>query len=288
MGKSLNKLVLLFTTFIISAYADSPIWKISKGSDYIYIGGTIHVLKKSDYPLPSSFDKAYRDSDTLVFEIDIQKSKSKEFEKIALQKFVYKNGKNLKQHLNDETYKKLNHYFYNKGMVLEPLLKFKPGMIMLTMTIIELQSLGFTDIGVDDFYNNKATKDNKIRDNLESIDEQLDFLASMGNGKEDMFINYSLNDIKNIKTTIYEIKNSWLIGDIQSAYKAVLMPMKNEYPYMYNELVVQRNNNWLPKIKNMLEDKDIEFVLVGYFHLVGDDGLLAKLKNDGYKIKMVK
>ncbi|MFQ3190047.1 MAG: hypothetical protein ACI936_001177 [Paraglaciecola sp.] len=54
---------------------------------------------------------------------------------------------------------------------------------------------------------------------------------------------------------------------------------------MYQDLLVTRNINWLPKIVNMLSDQPIEFVLVGALHLAGPDSVLAKLKAKGYKIK---
>ena len=30
------------------AWAESPVWKVSKGENHLYIGGTIHVLTQAD------------------------------------------------------------------------------------------------------------------------------------------------------------------------------------------------------------------------------------------------
>ena len=54
--------ILLFNT----AFADTSVWKISKGNRHIYMGGTVHVLSKADYPLPASFEKAYHLSHRIV------------------------------------------------------------------------------------------------------------------------------------------------------------------------------------------------------------------------------
>jgi uncharacterized protein YbaP (TraB family) len=50
---------------------------------------------------------------------------------------------------------------------------------------------------------------------------------------------------------------------------------------------VQRNNNWLPKIKNMLKEPGTEYILVGVGHLIGPDGILTRLEKDGYKVDQI-
>ncbi len=278
---------LLLTLFTFSVWANSPVWKISKGNNYIYIGGTVHILKSSDFPLPLAFNKAYADSDAIFFEVDLEKTETTEFQEKFLQTLIYKNGKNLKDYISDKTYKRLDNYFKNNGLQLKPMLIFKPSMAILSITIEEFKKLGFNEAGVDSFFYKKAIKDRKYTGALESIDTQINFLANMGEGNEDKFINYSLQDIKNIPLIMDSIKQSWLSGDIDRVNKEMLLPMKDEFPTIYNNLIVKRNNNWMPKIKRMFKIKNNELVLVGYLHLVGDDGLLQQLKSDGYKIEML-
>jgi uncharacterized protein YbaP (TraB family) len=64
-----------------------------------------------------------------------------------------------------------------------------------------------------------------------------------------------------------------------------ITPFKADYPVIYEDLLVTRNNNWLPQIVKMLNDAPTEFVLVGALHLAGPDSVLAKLKAKGYKIE---
>lgn len=40
----------------------------------MYVGGTIHILRQSDFPLPAEFEKAYSLSNMLVFESDMGKA----------------------------------------------------------------------------------------------------------------------------------------------------------------------------------------------------------------------
>jgi len=56
-----------------TAFAEGMVWKVSDGNNELYIGGTIHVLSAADYPLPEVYDKAYRDSDSVVLETDLSR-----------------------------------------------------------------------------------------------------------------------------------------------------------------------------------------------------------------------
>ena len=62
---------------------------------------------------------------------------------------------------------------------------------------------------------------------------------------------------------------------------------RQKFPSLHQTLLIDRNHNWLPKIENLLETKEIEFVLFGAMHLYGDDGILQLLKNRGCKIRQL-
>lgn len=279
-------LFFLIFIFVHSAHADSPVWKIVKGDNQLFIGGTIHVLTQSDYPLPSAFEKAYSQSVILVFETDMQEIKTPEFQKVMLSKVVYSDGRNLKMVLNEDTYQELEQHLASRGIPMVNILNFKPGMVAMTLTIIELQRLGLVGAGVDEFFSLRALNDQKELGQLETVDEQLAFISTMGDGQPDELIAYTLRDIKRLPTLMQSIKDAWRRGDNHKLKEVALAPFKKDFPEAYDEFIVKRNNAWIPKIEAMLRTKDVELVLVGALHLVGDDGVLAQLAARGYEIQM--
>ncbi|NQY94638.1 MAG: TraB/GumN family protein, partial [Campylobacteraceae bacterium] len=56
----MKKAILIFTLFILQnvLFAQTSIWKIQKNDEIIYLGGTIHLLRAKDYPLPIEYEKA--------------------------------------------------------------------------------------------------------------------------------------------------------------------------------------------------------------------------------------
>jgi len=81
---------------------------------------------------------------------------------------------------------------------------------------------------------------------------------------------------------------AWRTGDIE---KMELVSdfglLENEFPSIYQILIAARNNEWMQKIELMLENKRVEYVLVGGLHMAGDIGLIAQLNNNGYSVKQM-
>ena len=283
----LYALFFILFIFVPPAQADSPVWKVVKGDNQLFIGGTIHVLTQTDYPLPSTFEKAYSQSVRLVFETDMQKMNSPEFQKVMLSKLIYSDGRNLKQVLNEDTYQELEQHLSSRGIPIVNMVNFKPGMVAITLTVIELQRLGLVGAGVDDFFLLRALNDQKELGQLETVDEQLAFISTMGDGQENEMIAYTLRDIKNLPILMQSIKDAWRRGDIRKLKEVAITPFKKDFPEVYDEFIVKRNNAWIPQIEAMLKTKDVELVLVGALHLAGDDGVIAQLAARGYVIQML-
>ncbi|WP_222873851.1 TraB/GumN family protein [Hankyongella ginsenosidimutans] len=60
-----------------------------------------------------------------------------------------------------------------------------------------------------------------------------------------------------------------------------------ESPVINEELLIARNRNWLPKLRQRLLEPGTTFVAVGAGHLVGPDGLVAMLQAEGVKVEQI-
>ena len=282
--------LLLLLTILFSRYLSAaPVWKVSKGKNYLYLGGTIHLLSKSDYPLPAAFETAYNDSKKIIFEVDLASVNSAEFiQKLMLANMYVGDDDDITKHLKPETIKKLKEFLKGRNMALESLKKMKPGFLSIMLATVEMQRMGMVEGGVDQFYTDKAVKDGKPIGQLETAEEQLKFISNMGIGNEDDLILHSIDEMDSIDEMMADMKKAWRAGELSDLEKMEMADWKTEFPDLYKELLVDRNNNWMPQIKAMFGTKEIEFVLVGALHLSGEDGLLAKLKKAGYKVKKMK
>lgn len=268
-----------------SALADTSMWKVSKGNDFIYLGGTVHLLPPSAFPLPEEFDVAYKAADTLVFEAKTPEPGDNQAQIRMMQAFSYADGKRLSKVLSPEVYAKLDAYFKTVGVPLANLDGFKPAFVMLTMLQIEMKKAQLNGEGVDAHYMARAKKDNKTTQYLETLDEQIALLAGMGETDPDQFIQLQLEQVKDYKSYFNQLVAAWRAGDLASLKTLVVDETIKFDPKMYDDVFTKRNNNWQPKIERMFGNKARELVLVGAGHMAGPDGVLALLEKAGYKIE---
>lgn len=281
----LTALLTLVLPFAETGFADTSVWEVRSGDNTVYLGGTVHLLRPSDYPLPPEFDEAYASSSEIYFETDISAMNDLSIQVQMLQQLTYNDERTLKTVLNEAAYTALTEHTARLGLPMMMLEKFKPGMIISTLQVLDFQRMGFTPQGVDMHFNTRAVADGKYIGQFETIQEQIGFLAAMGEGNESEFILLSLKDLEDTDALMAEMIAAWRSGDADELSRLFVDDMRNEAPEIYEALLLERNRNWMPDIEDMLRDADTEFVLVGAAHLIGPEGLVRMLSDKGYEVR---
>jgi uncharacterized protein YbaP (TraB family) len=267
--------------------AKTSLWQVSNGTHSLYIGGTIHMLSENDFPLPGEFDRAYRSADVLVLETDLFQLSQPKFQKMLMRRVSYPDGQTLKTQLQPHTYQRVSEFLARHGLSIAAFERIKPSMLSISLSVMEMKRLGLDSIGVDQYFYQRARQDGMPTRELEKPEDQIEFIANMGAGKEDELLLNTLRDLENLRPILQEIKQSWRNGEESRLARAALVPMQQDYPQLYQELLVERNKDWLPQIVRMLKTGEIELVLVGALHLVGEEGLLKLLSARGYRVVKV-
>ncbi|MDN4501495.1 TraB/GumN family protein [Alteromonadaceae bacterium BrNp21-10] len=272
----------------INCFAGSPVWKVSNDTHSLYIGGTMHLLTAEDFPLPEVFDKAYAEADVLMFETDMDKMSSPAFQQQFMTALTYQDSTTLRDVLQPETMAAIEAHLRQRNLPLTNFIKFKPSLLGIMLSVIEMQSMGLNMAGVDEYYNKLAAVEHKPRLHLESVEQQIAFLANLADGQEDRYMMYSLEEIKAIHEELGELLLAWRTGDYQKMDQDIIVPMKKDFPSIYQSLILKRNLAWLPQIEKALSTDETEFMLVGALHLVGQQGVLQQLKDLGYRLEAIK
>jgi len=281
--KLLTGLIVLIS---LSASAETSLYEITKGDQKIYLGGTIHVLRNSDYPLPPEFEQAYENANILVLETDMKKASSPEFGQQMAQAFMYTGGKNLSQDLQPKLWQELQVFADERKFPLGQMSMFKAMFVSLTLSVAEMQRKGFgVGQGVDSYFYQKAILSGKATQELETTDEVLIQLKSLADMDANLVIKGTLRDLHKMEGALEKALVHWRAGDLEKLDKEMAADMRRETPEIYQQLLIARNQAWLPKIEQMFTSPEVELVLVGSLHLSSKEGLLAQLKKRGYKIK---
>jgi uncharacterized protein len=289
IGKYFGKGLLVAAAFCFSAdaMAETSLYEVqNKKGEILYLGGTIHLLRPSDFPLPDEYQQSFDKSSVLVLETDLQTASSPEFGQQMVQLMMYKEGKNLSSDLHPEVWKELQEFATANQIPIGQYMQFKPFLACLLIVIQEGQKKGLTS-GVDIYFDQQAKLTQKKKSELESATEVLAFMEEMNRQDPNSMVISTVRDLKKMDEMIVSMTKAWRSGDLTFFEKEILIPMQKEFPGSYKIMVLDRNNKWLPKIEAMLLTPEKEMVLVGSLHLVGSDGLLQQLRKKGYKIKPV-
>ena len=262
----------------------SSVWKITRNGNTIFLGGSIHILRYTDFPLPVEFSRAFAESTTLVLEADITLFEDLAIQQYLLTQMILPDGQTLQTILDSETYELLAAVAAQYGLPLEIFYNLRPSMVMTTLALLQMQRLGFVQEGVDIYFLNKAASANVPVRFLESIESQIDMLLSMGEGYENDFVRYSIQDMENTEVFLADILRDWRTGESAST-ELSLRTMREEWPYLYRALITDRHDAWMPQIEEYLDSGSAYFVLVGLLHLHGSNGLLQLLEDAGSTIE---
>jgi len=290
--KNAIKLIAISACLFVTtnSAAKSPVFKITKGDNHLYIGGTIHLLSPNDYPLPDGFTEAFDASDRVFFETDTSKMSSPTNQVKIASIMTFQNGETLQSSLNQETYSSLERFLTERQIPIASFNRFTPAAVSLTVTLLEIQRLGLgnPESGVDKFYENKAKAAEVPVSYLESVEEQISFLNSFNSLEPNLIINSSLNDLDSLQNNWKLTLAAWRAGNFGdlSSYLNVEQ-LKEQFPSIFKVLLTDRNNRWMAQIKPMLESSEVELILVGALHLVEDNGLIKQLQKLGYKVEQL-
>lgn len=284
----IGRLVLLLLCLApVASHADTSVWKVSRDGNHLYLGGTIHILGKSDFPLPRAYHSAYNDADMVVLETDMAVVRAPEYQRKILLETTYSGDGSIIQDLSHDTVALLRNHLEQRGIPPASLFRFKAGMLSVTLTVLELQTMGFTEAGVDEYFWRQALEDGKDLGYLESADEQIEFLVNMGKGHEDELIRQSIMEMKRLPQYMNALREGWRQGDLEQLETVGLDTWVDQFPELYDTLLVDRNRNWIPEIERLMATEDVELVLFGALHMVGEEGILALLKDRGYRIEQL-
>ena len=170
------------------------------------------------------------------------------------------------------------------GLPLDPLKRFKPWALALTLLAMEWQTAGFDpDLGLDKHFYDRANAEGKAVQGLETVAFQISRFDEMTMPDQDRLLAQTLKELETETAAVTALADAWKAGDVATVEKIVLQDVKSD-PVMYRRLIVERNQNWLPQIQALFTRAKPAFIVVGAAHLVGPDGLLATLRARGFAL----
>lgn len=279
-------LVLLIGLVLPSlAGAESSVWRVETVRGALYLAGSIHVLRDSDYPLPEEFEAVYADAEVLVLETDLSASRQESAQALLASRGRYPPGEGLRDHLSPEVYDRLAVYCRERELPLGELERLKPWLLVMTLSVAEMEAEGFDfDAGVDAHLSRRAAADAMPIHGLETMEDQIEALAAFDLRGDPLVANF-LDESESYPELIDEMIQAWRAGDVAQLERYVAQDMRKQFPELYRAILVERNRRWLAPLEKWAASGKRVLAVVGAAHLVGGDSVIALLRARGHKVE---
>jgi uncharacterized protein len=271
---------------VISSRAEAVsgcVWKVTGPTGgTLFLGGSVHALRSTDYPLPPAYNRAFEASSRIVLEVE---PKALSTSGTAMLKAgSYPKGDSLKNHVDPRTYDYLRRVFALLKIPEEKFSRYRPWLLVLMLESPNLRGLS-GDLGVDEFITRRARANRKPTLGLESASEHISVFSGLTDRQSEALLLLTFIPQANARGNDY-IMSAWRRGDIETLARSTRDAYR-DFPAFGERILGARNRRWAPKLESFLKSGEIYFVVVGAAHLGGADGLLALLRARGCKVEQV-
>ncbi|MGE4291382.1 MAG: TraB/GumN family protein [Desulfovibrio sp.] len=269
---------LLFGT-TLPAQAAGFLWRVERHGGTAYLLGSMHFADASFYPLDPALERAFEKSAALVVEADITQDPAGMI-RLLRELAQYPAGQNLGQALSDEA----KAAFQRAGQDWTRFDRFRPWYALTAMESEQMVHLGFRpELGIDLHFLKRAHERGMPVRELEGVEEQFRMLADLEELNQDAFVRFSLLQLRTLDTQARRMAEIWKQGDAPALEQLLFgSPLFNAIFKPLNEkLYFQRNRSMTQKILGYLNSGKVHFIVVGAGHVIGSQGLLELLRNQG-------
>lgn len=262
------------------------LWEIESANNTVYLLGSIHLLRETDYPLSQSIQAAFDDAETLVFEVDIADAESPR----AIEAFVQaalpdSPDEAIYNALDGDTYRLAQSTAAELGLPFAGFNSFEPWAFYLNISVFKLLQLGFDPAyGIDSYFYRQAAAADKTILSLETLEQQLGFLDDLSAPIQADLVEQTLLELDTLETVMGTMVAAWQMGDVPT-FESVVLDGFVDFQEAYDALLVQRNQSWIPAIESYIDQPEDYLVIVGAAHLVGENSVVQLLEDEGYTVQ---
>ncbi|MFY0594066.1 TraB/GumN family protein [Roseivirga sp.] len=260
----------------------SLLWEISGNglTEKSYLYGTIHIICPDDFFMGNHVKAAFNSTDQLVMELNM--SDGSELRK-AQELMVATEPVDYKGLLTEGQYQALDAKLTERlGVGMSRMGVMKPFAIssILQLMVMDCEEMA----SYENSFQEMAVTNEMIISGLETATFQMSIFDDIPQEEQIQWIVDYIENQESGQTDWRKMVETYKAQDVEA-----LGNIFNNFPEFKKyeeELITNRNKNWISKIETLTKEKSI-FVAVGAAHLGGKNGVIRLLKKAGYKVTPV-
>ncbi|MBW3567799.1 MAG: TraB/GumN family protein [Proteobacteria bacterium] len=283
----MSRLALLLGLLLAAPVSADPLlYRINDSDSTVWLLGSVHALRSSDYPLDEHIESAYRRADRVILEVDPAELEPAYIAGLMTSLARYENGK-LSDAFSTEEFEHLQEQLATLGVDVHQLQPFEPWFVALQVFGLNLARNGFAHAeGVDSHYAARAAEDGKSTGGLETARAQFALFDNLPLETQKTFLSETVADSEDFRDEMTRLVENWRRGDTQALEQLIEDEFAHE-PELRESMLDARNRNWVQPIIDFLDEPGETLVIVGALHLVGDEGVIELLREKGHEVERV-
>ncbi len=274
-------IVVLFSSTLAAEQA--LLWKVQSPRGAVsFLFGTIHSDDPRVLDLPKPISLAFDKAKTVVLEMDLGEVSQGGMS----QAIMLPQGKRLAALIPASLYRDTLKAMATLGYPEEVTDRLTPWAIQMTLSMPP----PITGMFLDAQLYEQARAANKRVVGLETMEEQLSIFRDLSMADQVALLQQAVTEHPKLAEQMEKLLSTWLTRDLD-AMAAMSQENLQELPASLQESfgrnILERRNHRMAERSLPLLREGGAFVAVGTLHLIGDEGLVALLRQQGMKVTAV-
>jgi uncharacterized protein YbaP (TraB family) len=282
----MRTLLALVTATVLagSAQAAPAVWVVKDADSEMVLFGSVHVLPPGLDWRPAALNAALAKADDVWFELPVGPATDQEVARLAGTLGILPPDKSLFTLLPRPDAERLIRLCDAYGIDKAGIARLEPWLAEVALAAAAFGRAGADASNGVEAVLSAAAPAKAQRKALETPGEQIGLFDGAPMAEQVASLKISLVELENDPDGYLKLVRAWLAGDAAGLDREALQPLRHASPDLFRRLVSGRNANWTAELDRRLKGKGTTVVVVGVGHLIGAEGVPARLRALGYSV----
>jgi len=267
-----------------AAWAQPPVWVVRDKDSELVLFGSVHILPPDLDWAPPALTRALKAADDLWFELPIDAASEADTAQLAAQAGVLAPDQSLFKLLPPKDAEQLIRVAAAYDVSPALLDRLQPWLAEIALAGGAYRKAGADAAsGVEKTIAAMATPKAQ-RHAFETPAGQIQLLSGGDMTEQIASLRETMQEMQDQPDEFKTLVKAWVDGDIKVLDHEALDPVRKVSPELFLRLVSERNARWAKVLDARLKGHGRTVVVVGVGHLIGPDGVPARLRALGYSV----
>lgn len=262
--------------------SQTVLWRLERGGQVSWLMGTIHAPHPRFQPLPAEVTRALHASPRFFAEMDLGEAS----QLAMLRAMRLPDGESLRDRIGQERFARLQQVCGQLGLPVSA--TYLDGLRIWAAALVLSQPRGISGPPLDLILWQSALQAGGTVVGLETAEEQAGAFDVLDDELQTLLLEDAMTSAEAGHPDYHRLVEAYLAQDIPALVKEVSASLDGAVPEPRRErfaeaLLTRRNHRFRERLLPMMDASPC-FIAVGAAHLLGPEGMLALLAQDGFDI----